>query len=290
MNEQLMIPRCMSTQHPDNAQAPFFAQNAQLSGEEEVREAFYVYNTLGCEEQMWDHEGKEVDVYVVPKLLAQYPSFFRKKKLGRQVLLTLRVPNPVRERASAKGLLEILGFAMTERRDHDLVAPGIGEHRSPVAAFVLIFEALALEIVSMKKEDGLTLGRRLVMGRNHDCHWLGVGGQVAETSQTGLGRERAAFKTRLAKRGGDLGKGVFDFLGDLFAFLLAPNGLGTQHGRVLARAGIGVGSSRRTTQKQSKKDDPRDPHPTIVAEEGNPLKGLVKTISKRLAPPLGAMP
>jgi phosphoenolpyruvate carboxylase len=98
----------MSTQHPDNAHIPFFATSPQLSGEEEVREAHYAYSVLGCEEQMWDHEGKEVDVYVVPKLLTQYSSFFRKKKLGKNVLLTFRVPNPVREKASAKGLLEIL--------------------------------------------------------------------------------------------------------------------------------------------------------------------------------------
>jgi phosphoenolpyruvate carboxylase len=49
-----------------------------------------------------------VDVYVVPKLLTQHSQFFRKKKLGRQIRLTLRVPNPARERGSAKGLLEIL--------------------------------------------------------------------------------------------------------------------------------------------------------------------------------------
>jgi len=86
----------------------FFSAGMQLSGEEEVREAYYAYSVLGCDEQMWDHEGKEVDVYVVPKLLSQHSAFFRKKKLGRQVRLTLRVPNPARERGSAKGLLEIL--------------------------------------------------------------------------------------------------------------------------------------------------------------------------------------
>lgn len=108
MSDSLLIPRCMSTQHPDNAHTPFFSSNAQLGGDEEVKEAYYAYSTLGCEEQMWDHEGKEVDVYVVPKLLSHYSTFFRKKKLGKNVFLTLRVPNPVRERSSAKGLLEIL--------------------------------------------------------------------------------------------------------------------------------------------------------------------------------------
>ncbi len=108
MSENLIIPRVMSTQHPDNANIPFFSFGPQLGGEEEVREAYYVYNTLGCDEQMWDHEGKEVDAHVVPKLLSQQSAFFRKKKLGKNVFLTLRVPNPARERSSAKGLLEIL--------------------------------------------------------------------------------------------------------------------------------------------------------------------------------------
>src|SRR4249920_2446274 len=106
--ENPFIPRCMSTQHPDNASLPAFAAGGPLTGEEEVREAYHAFQTLGCDEQMWDHEGKEVDVYVVPKLLAQYGSYFRKKPLGKNVFLTLRVPNPIRERASAKGLLEIL--------------------------------------------------------------------------------------------------------------------------------------------------------------------------------------
>ncbi len=54
------IPRCMSTQHPDNATVPFFATSGVLAGEDEIREAFYAYSHLGCDEQMWDVEGKEI--------------------------------------------------------------------------------------------------------------------------------------------------------------------------------------------------------------------------------------
>ena len=67
MNDSLIIPRCMSTQHPDNANIPFFSQGPQMGGEEEVKEAYYVYSSLGCDEQMWDHEGKEVDAFTVTK-------------------------------------------------------------------------------------------------------------------------------------------------------------------------------------------------------------------------------
>jgi phosphoenolpyruvate carboxylase len=89
-----IIPRTMSTQHPDNVHRPFFAEHSVLGGEDEIQEAFYAYSHLGCDEQMWDFEGKEVDNYVVKKLLANNENFFREKKLGQDVRLTYRVPNP----------------------------------------------------------------------------------------------------------------------------------------------------------------------------------------------------
>jgi phosphoenolpyruvate carboxylase len=108
MADSIHIPRVMSTQHPDNATPPAFSSGPALSGEEEITEAYQAYSQLGCDEQMWDHEGKEVDEFVVLKLLTQHAKFFRKKKLGQKVFLTLRVPNPARERGTAKVLLEIL--------------------------------------------------------------------------------------------------------------------------------------------------------------------------------------
>lgn len=103
-----VVPRCMSTQHPDNAIAPFFATTSVLAGEDEIREAFYAYSHLGCDEQMWDVEGKEIDTYVVKKLLSFYPEYFRDHVLGEDIRLTLRVPNPTVERTEAKILLETL--------------------------------------------------------------------------------------------------------------------------------------------------------------------------------------
>jgi phosphoenolpyruvate carboxylase len=104
----MVAPRCMSTQHPDNVQMPFFAEHQDLGGEDEIREAYYAYADLGCDEQMWDVEGKEVDAFVVKKLLTRYERFFRERQLGREVRLTLRVPNPDFEQAEAKILLESL--------------------------------------------------------------------------------------------------------------------------------------------------------------------------------------
>ena len=52
------IPRCMSTQHPDNASQPSFASGSVLAGDDGVHEASYAFSKLGCDEQMWDHEAK----------------------------------------------------------------------------------------------------------------------------------------------------------------------------------------------------------------------------------------
>ena len=100
------FPRAMSTQHPDNVAVPFFASGPVMNGEDEVREAYYAFSHLGCDEQMWDFEGKEVDEFVVEKLLSSYETFFRERPLGDAVRLTPRVPNPALEKAQAKVLLE----------------------------------------------------------------------------------------------------------------------------------------------------------------------------------------
>lgn len=59
----------MSTQHPDNVQLPSWANGETISGEAEVRETFFAYHELKCEEQMWDWEGKDVDPNIIRKLL-----------------------------------------------------------------------------------------------------------------------------------------------------------------------------------------------------------------------------
>jgi phosphoenolpyruvate carboxylase len=98
----------MSTQHPDNVAMPFFAQSAPLTAEDEVREAYYAFSHLGCDEQMWDFEGKEVDGHVVEKLLSTYESFFAENPIGESNHLTPRIPNPALEPMQAKVVLEVL--------------------------------------------------------------------------------------------------------------------------------------------------------------------------------------
>ena len=102
------IPRIMSTQHPDNVTAPFFSENSIMHGDDEVKEAFYAFSHLGAEEQLWDAEGKEVDMFVVKKLLSRYSLYFKSHILGKEKFLTLRVPNPDVEKNEGKILLEAL--------------------------------------------------------------------------------------------------------------------------------------------------------------------------------------
>ena len=104
----MKISRVMSTQHPDNVTIPFFVENSIMNGDDEVKEAFHVFSDLGIDEQLWDAEGKEVDNFVVKKLLSKHQDYFQKNILGKNKFLTLRVPNPEVEKDEGKILLETL--------------------------------------------------------------------------------------------------------------------------------------------------------------------------------------
>ncbi|MGA2664213.1 MAG: phosphoenolpyruvate carboxylase, partial [Nitrososphaerales archaeon] len=92
----------MSTQHPDNVSPPPWADSEVIEGEAELREAFSAYHDLGCDEVMWDSEGKDADTNVVRKLFSSYPEYFRKKVIGEDIYLTYRIPNPQIEAAERK--------------------------------------------------------------------------------------------------------------------------------------------------------------------------------------------
>ena len=137
------IPRCMSTQHPDNVNLPFFAQSTVLGGEDEIQEAYYALSHLCCDEQMWDCEGKEVDDFVVKKLLTKYEPFFRDNRLGEDVFITLRVPNPSIEKPEAKILLETLESIP---RSYDVAKLFYGDGIPPIFEVILPMTASAKSI------------------------------------------------------------------------------------------------------------------------------------------------
>jgi len=102
------IPRTMSTQHPDNACTPHWCREAVMKGDAEVYEAHFAYSTLGCQEVMWDSEGKDADTRVIRKLLANHGNYFKENVLGRDIFLTYRIPNPRVEIAEQKIVVETL--------------------------------------------------------------------------------------------------------------------------------------------------------------------------------------
>src|SRR3989338_1905864 len=130
----MRISRVMSTQHPDNANIPFFSEKPMMEGEDEVKEAFYAFSHLGVDEQLWDAEGKEVDSFVVKKLFSRYEDFFKKNVLGRDKFLTFRVPNPDVEKAEGKVLLEALHSIP---RNFDLVKTFYGNDVAPIFEVVV---------------------------------------------------------------------------------------------------------------------------------------------------------
>jgi phosphoenolpyruvate carboxylase len=133
----------MSTQHPDNVAMPFFAQNALLTAEDEVREAYYAFSHLGCDEQMWDFEGKEVDGHVVEKLLSTYESFFAENPIGEAVHLTPRIPNPALEPTQAKVVLEVL---QSLPRHADIARVFYDRERPPILELIFPMTTSAREL------------------------------------------------------------------------------------------------------------------------------------------------
>jgi phosphoenolpyruvate carboxylase len=106
--EETRIPRTMSTQHPDNVTVPEWSRGEVIDGNDEVYEAYYAYQTLGCQEVMWDSEGKDVDTRVVRKLLEKNWDFFSSHVLGEHIFLTYRIPNPNIEVVEKKVVVETL--------------------------------------------------------------------------------------------------------------------------------------------------------------------------------------
>lgn len=142
------VSRTMSTQHPDNILQPFFATNSILEGEDEIKEAFYAFSHLGCHEQLWDCEGKEVDNFVVPKLLSKYPEFFRRHRLGEEKVITLRLPNPSVQKTDAKILLEALHSIP---RNFDINRQFYNEDLSPIAEIYLPMVTSAKEVLRVSE-------------------------------------------------------------------------------------------------------------------------------------------
>ena len=138
------IPRTMSTQHPDNAKTPVWSKNEVIDGNAEVFEAFYTYSTLGCQEVMWDSEGKDTDTRVVRKLLQKHWDYFAGHTIGDDVFLTYRIPNPQIEGAEKKYIVETLQNIPVA---HDVASLAYKREVSPIFEVILPFTTNAKELI-----------------------------------------------------------------------------------------------------------------------------------------------
>lgn len=138
------IPRTMSTQHPDNAHTPEWSRDEVINGNAEVFEAFYAFSTLGCQEVMWDSEGKDTDTRVVRKLLQNHWDYFSENTIGEDIYLTYRVPNPHIEGAEKKYMVETLQNIPVA---HDVASLAYQRQVSPIFEVILPFTTDAKELI-----------------------------------------------------------------------------------------------------------------------------------------------
>jgi phosphoenolpyruvate carboxylase len=130
------IPRTMSTQHPDNANIPKWCDGDVIREETEIYEAYFAYKELGCQEVMWDSEGKDVDTRVIRKLLDKHGDYFKDNVIGRDIFLTYRIPNPKVEVAERKIVVETLENIPV---GHDVATVFYNEDVTPIFEVILPF-------------------------------------------------------------------------------------------------------------------------------------------------------
>ncbi|MEK9132339.1 MAG: phosphoenolpyruvate carboxylase [Patescibacteria group bacterium] len=118
----------MSTQHPDNAGNAYWCNKSFINTADEIEEAYHAFKELGCDEYMWDWEGKLVDEAVIDKFFSRYTAYFKKHPLGKEKFLTYRIPNIWEERGYrlARVFINIL-TSSDLARDLKLHAPPIIE-------------------------------------------------------------------------------------------------------------------------------------------------------------------
>ncbi len=144
--ENLRIPATMSTQHPDNANIPKWSTEEVIDGNTEVYEAFYVYSELGCQEVMWDSEGKDTDTRVVRKLLQKHWDYFSSHTIGEDVHLTYRIPNPKIEGPEKKFFMETLQNIPVA---YDVASLVYKREVTPIFEVILPFTTEAKELIML---------------------------------------------------------------------------------------------------------------------------------------------
>ncbi|CAH1850542.1 phosphoenolpyruvate carboxylase [Convivina intestini] len=140
------IPAVMGTQHPDNANAPFWDSSQQpfISAYRETREAYENFKILDIEEYMWDWEGKHADAAVIDRLFSTHYEYFKDHQLGRDKFLTFRFPN-IWEEKGYNLMQAMTAFLSSEDFAHDL-----GFDQRPLFEAILPMAKRADQIIEMQ--------------------------------------------------------------------------------------------------------------------------------------------
>ncbi len=142
---QRRIPVLMGTQHPDNAGKPFWCDTAFIGSTREAEEIYENFFTLGCDEYMWDWEGKFADEAMIEKLFSLYAEAFQKEQLGRDRFITLRVPNIWEEKTFklVRAYMSVISAAQ--------FVGSVGLHTPPVFEFILPMTKRADQLIHIQK-------------------------------------------------------------------------------------------------------------------------------------------
>lgn len=135
----------MATQHPDNASAPFWNDQPLVSSDIEMEEIYQLFFTVGCDEYMWDWEGKFADEAIIERLMTNHIDAFRKKQLGRDNFITLRVPNIWEEKTFklARAYMSILSASEFIK--------SLGLHTPPVFELIFPMTKRADQLIHIQK-------------------------------------------------------------------------------------------------------------------------------------------
>ena len=139
------IPSTMISQHPDNANKPYWHSDEFVSTQEETHECFMSFSDLGVSEYKWDWEGKFVDESVIERLFGKHFGYFKEFPLGKEKFLTFRLPNPKVETEFRMGraFMGILGAANLAKK--------VGLHDPPLFEVILPMTETAEEMIAIQE-------------------------------------------------------------------------------------------------------------------------------------------
>ncbi|MSR67962.1 phosphoenolpyruvate carboxylase [Candidatus Peribacteria bacterium] len=139
------IPVTMATQHPDNACAPWWKEDAFVRTQDEIEEVMILFKELPIDEYMWDWEGKYVDEAVGEKLFSRGQKLFSRRPFGEDLHLTYRIPafDGEKMHRMARAFMNILALS-------DL-ARDIGVKRPPVTEMFLPLTTSAAQPMKVRE-------------------------------------------------------------------------------------------------------------------------------------------